>query len=108
MTGGLHAHTELPHTQEWELYHNNFSLCSKKTRVCLLELALDFKAHHVDLIETGSCENISRHYLTVYPGALVPVLVHHGPPVYVSHEQLVSAAKHADSAAKELLPTEPE
>ena len=22
----------IPHTQEWELYHNNFSLCSKKLR----------------------------------------------------------------------------
>ncbi len=107
MAGGVREDIELPHTQEWELYHNDFSLCSKKTRGCLMELGLDFKAHHIDLIETGSYENISRHYLTVNPGALVPVLVHNGHPVYESHEQLVYAAKHASSDANELLPTDP-
>lgn len=97
MAGGAHRDIELPHTQEWELYHNNFSLCSKKTRVCLSELAIPFKSHHVNLIETGSYENISRQFLKVNPAALVPVLVHNGHPIYESHEQLNYAALHAEN-----------
>ena len=99
MRGGPHLDIELPHEQPWELYHNNFSLCSKKTRVCLAELGIDYKSHHIDLIETGAYENISRHYLKVNPAALVPVLVHEGHPVYESHEQLAYAATHSDNPA---------
>ena len=95
MRGGIHEDTFLPHEQAWELYHNNFSLCSKKTRVCLAELGIDYRSHHVDLIETGSYENISRDFLKVNPGALVPVLVHNGHPIYESHEQLAYAAAHS-------------
>ena len=36
--GGIDRSTTLPHERAWELYHNSFSLCSKKTRVCLDEL----------------------------------------------------------------------
>ena len=42
MAGGLHEDITLPHTAEWELYHNSFSLCSKKLRVCLDELGLEY------------------------------------------------------------------
>ena len=35
MAGGLHAEITLPHTAEFELYHNDFSLCSKKIRPSL-------------------------------------------------------------------------
>ena len=94
MPGGLDASIKIPHQQEWELYHNNFSLCSKKMRVCLAELGVEYKAHHVDLIETGSYQNVSRDFLKVNPGATVPVLLHNGHPIYESHEQLVYAAKH--------------
>ena len=97
MRGGIHEDIVLPHEQAWELYHNDFSLCSKKTRVCLAELGIDYKSHHVDLIETGSYENISRHFLKVNPGALVPVLVHNGHPIYESHEQLAYAAAHSEN-----------
>lgn len=96
MRGGIHTNIQLPHEQEWELYHNAFSLCSKKTRVCLAELAVPYKSHHIDLIETGSYENISRRFLQVNPAALVPVLIHHGHPIYESHEQLTYAAAHSD------------
>lgn len=95
MSGGLHADIILPHTQEWELYHNDFSLCSKKSRVCLAELGIPYKSHHIDLIETGSYETLSRHYLKVNPGAIVPVLVHNGHPIYESHDQLEYAAAHS-------------
>jgi glutathione S-transferase len=106
MPGGIHTDITLPHEQEWELYHNDFSLCSKKTRVCLAELGISYKAHHIDLIETGSYETLSRHYLKVNPAALVPVLVHNGHPIYESHEQLGYAAEHADNPQL-LVPSDP-
>ena len=34
MPGGLRPEITLPHTTEFELYHNSLSLCSKKVRVC--------------------------------------------------------------------------
>lgn len=97
--GGVHADIQLPHTAEFELYHNDFSLCSKKVRMCLAELGVPYVAHHIDLIETGSYETLSRRFLAVNPAALVPALVHDGHPVYESHEILLYAAEHAGSAA---------
>ena len=95
MAGGLHEDISLPHEQTWELYHNDFSLCSKKTRVCLAELGIDYRSHRIDLIETGAYENLSPRFLKVNPAALVPVLVHEGHPIYESHEQLAYAAAHS-------------
>jgi glutathione S-transferase len=107
MTGGLHKEISLPHEQPWELYHNNLSLCSKKIRVCLNELGIDYKAHHIDLIETGSYQTLSRDFLHVNPAASVPVLVHNGHPVYESHDQLIYAAAHSDTP-NALVPDEEE
>lgn len=95
MAGGLHADRTVPHRAEFELYHNDFSLCSKKIRMCLAELGIPYDAHHVDLIETGSYETLSRRFLAVNPAALVPVLVHDGHPVYESHDILLYAARHS-------------
>lgn len=95
MAGGLHEDISLPHEQAWELYHNDFSLCSKKTRVCLAELGINYRSHRIDLIETGTYENLSRRFLKVNPAALVPVLVHEGHPIYESHNQLAYAAAHS-------------
>jgi glutathione S-transferase len=95
MSGGLHKDITLPHEQTWELYHNNLSLCSKKIRVCLDELGINYKAHHIDLIETGSYQTLSRDFLKVNPAASVPVLIHNGHPVYESHDQLIYAAAHS-------------
>jgi glutathione S-transferase len=97
MPGGLHPERSVPHTAEFELYHNDFSLCSKKIRMCLAELAIPYVGHPVDLIETGSYETLSRRFLAVNPAALVPVLVHRGHPVYESHDILLYAAAHAKS-----------
>ena len=94
-TGGLHSEINLPHTQEWELYHNSFSLCSKKLRVCMAELGLDYANHEIDLVETGSYENVGAKFLAVNPAGIVPVLVHDGHPVYESHDEIVYAAEHA-------------
>ncbi len=106
--GGLHPELSLPHTQRWELYHNVFSLCSKKLRVCMAELDLEYESHAIELIETGGYENISPAFLKVNPGATVPVLVHDGHPVYESHDQIAYAAEHAGKRGAELLPQDPE
>lgn len=97
MPGGIDRTITLPHETEWELYHNDFSLCSKKTRVCLAELGIPYTSHHIDLIETGSYETLSRRFLKVNPGAIVPVLVHEGHPIYESHDQLAYAAAHSSN-----------
>jgi glutathione S-transferase len=98
----------LPHEQVWELYHNSFSLCSKKLRVCMAELALPYASHPVDLIETGSYQNVGRDFLAINPAGTVPVLVHQGHPIYESHDQIVHAAQHAGALGASLLPREPE
>jgi glutathione S-transferase len=100
MVGGIHPSITLPFDQPWELYHNSFSLCSKKIRVCLDELEISYKSHHIDLIDTGAYENISRRFLKINPGAIVPVLVHEGHPVYESHDQLIYAALHSKTPLK--------
>jgi len=107
MPAGLDESITLPHEEEFELYHNALSLCSKKCRVCLDELGIKYKSHHIDLIETGSYENISRHFLKINPGATVPVLLHNGHPVYESHEQIRYAAVQARTGVK-LIPDDPE
>jgi len=95
MAGGIHEDINLPHQQEFELYHNALSLCSKKVRVCLDELGIAYKGHHIHLIETGHYETLSRHFLKVNPAAILPVLVHNGHPVYESHDILTYAAAHS-------------
>jgi glutathione S-transferase len=104
---GLQADIDLPYEQEFELYHNALSLCSMKTRVCMAELGVPYKSHHIDLIETGSYENISRCFLAVNPAGTVPVLVHNGHPVYESHEQIRYAADHAPAGSPRLVPEDP-
>ena len=104
MSGGLHSEIALPHEAEFELYHNALSLCSKKVRFCLAELGIPHRAHHVDLIETASYENIGRRFLAVNPAGILPVLVHDGHPVYESHEQIRHAAEHAPPGAPRLVP----
>jgi glutathione S-transferase len=95
MEGGIHRDITLPHEQEFELYHNALSLCSKKVRVCLDELGIKYKGHHIHLIETGYYETLSRHFLKVNPAGILPVLVHNGHPVYESHDILTYAAAHS-------------
>ena len=98
MSGGLHPEITLPAEAEFELYHNALSLCSKKVRICLAELGIDYHGHHVHLIETGAYENIGRDFLSVNPAGIVPVLVHRGHPVYESHDIIRYAADHSPLA----------
>ena len=92
---GYQADLEFPHEEPFELYHNALSLCSMKTRVCLAELQIPYKSHHIDLIETGCYENIRPKLLDVNPGGTVPVMHHDGHPIYESHEQIRYAARFA-------------
>lgn len=105
---GHRPELEFPHEQEWELYHNALSLCSMKTRLCLAELGLVHRSHHVDLIETGAYDNLRPRLLRVNPAGTVPVLLHHGHPIYESHEQIRYAAAHAPSGAPSLVPEDPD
>ncbi len=107
MMGGIHLDRTVPYTAEFELYHNAFSLCSKKVRMCMAELGLPYVSHHVDLVETGSYENIGRRYLAVSPAALVPVLIHNGHPIYESHDIITYAAEHSPTPDL-LVPQDPQ
>jgi glutathione S-transferase len=108
MAGGLHEDITLPFDSEYELYHNGLSLCSKKVRVCLAELGISFSDHHIDLIETGSYEVVSRHFLAANPAGLLPTLVHNGHPVYESHDIISYCAEHAPVGAPQLVPADQE
>lgn len=105
---GLQSNVTLPHTREFELYHNALSFCSMKTRLCLAELRIPYQSHHIDLIETGAYENIRPELLSVNPGGTVPVLVHQGHPIYESHLQIRYAAEHAPPGSPRLTPDDPE
>jgi glutathione S-transferase len=101
---GYRADIDVPHDEPFELYHNALSLCSMKTRVCLAELEIPYKSHHIDLIETGCYENIRPRLLDVNPGGTVPVLLHNGHPIYESHEQIRYAAGFAPIGVPSLVP----
>lgn len=76
-------------TQEtWVLYHNPFSLCSRKVRFCLDEYKIEYKSEPIDLIETGKYGVAEKSFLKINPEATVPVLLFEGKPIYESHEQI--------------------
>jgi glutathione S-transferase len=107
MPAGLQAEINLPFGAQWTLYHNPFSLCSKKIRVCLAEYGVVYDSVAIDLIETGSYQNISREFLKVNPAATVPVLLHNAHPIYESHEQLKYVASVVDQTGL-LVPQDPQ
>ena len=104
VTGGLKPHITLPHEDEFELYGNSFSHCSRKTRLVMAELGIPYKHRPIDLIETGTYETISPHYLKVNPAGLLPTLVHNGHPVYESDDILAYVASIASDTAPSLVP----
>ena len=73
---------------EWVLYHNEFSLCSRKVRICMSEADIHYKSKHINIIETGNAENLSKYFKKINPKVTVPVLLHNGYPIYESHEQI--------------------
>ncbi len=104
---GYQPDIEFLHEEDFELYHNALSLCSMKTRLCLAELGVPYRSHQIDLIETGCYENIRPRLLAVNPAGTVPVLLHHGHPIYESHEQIRYAAKFATDGVPALIPDDP-
>ena len=89
--------------EKWILYHNCFSLCSRKVRLCLEELEIEYDQEHIDLIETGKYQVASKNFLKINPGATVPVLLHEGYPIYESHEQIYYLTKESSSTS--IIPT---
>ena len=47
---GFQDYKVLDTDKEWVLYHNCFSLCSRKVRVCLKELDIVAELKHIDII----------------------------------------------------------
>jgi len=107
MTGGIDRSRTLPHKREFELYSNSFSHCSRKTRLAMAELDIDYKYHPIDLIETGWYQTISPQYLRVNPAGILPTLVHNGHPVYESDDILAYAQEVAGHEAPQLVPADP-
>lgn len=104
VAGGYHADRVVPYTAEFEVYGNAFSHCSRKVRLVLAELGIDYLHHPIDLIETGSYQTISRGYLAVNPAGLIPTLVHRGHPVYESDDILAHLMTVAPARAPQLVP----
>ena len=69
MQVGLQDYVVEQTTAEWTLYHNDFSLCSRKVRICLHEAGFNYESKHIDLIETGKYEVASKSFLKINPGA---------------------------------------
>lgn len=85
---GLQDFKVLATSHNWTLYHNSFSLCSRKVRICLNELNIKHDLQHVHIIETSNSENLSKEFLKINSIGTVPVLLHRGFPIYESHEQI--------------------
>ena len=85
---GKQAYKVSNSNSEWVLFHNNFSLCSRKVRVCLEEYKVDYHPIHVHILETKDSENLTADFLRINPKATVPVLLHKNYPIYESHEQI--------------------
>lgn len=85
---GLNADKTVLYTSEFELYHNPISLCSIKVRLCLAELGIEYNSHCIDLIETGSYQNLTKSFAKINPAGTVPVLIHNGHPIYDSAHQI--------------------
>ena len=86
---GKQAYKVSNSNSEWILFHNNFSLCSRKVRVCLEEYKVDYHPIHVHILETKDSENLTADFLRINPKATVPVLLHKNYPIYESHEQIL-------------------
>ena len=94
---GAQTYNVINTKDEWTLYHNNFSLCSRKVRTCFEELDIQYVSKHIEIIETGFAENITNDFLKINPLGTVPVLLHHGKPIYESHEQIKYLCQHSKS-----------
>ena len=63
------------------LYHYGDSLCSMKTRFCLIEKGVEYTSHFIDLLKW---EHLSEEYKKLNPNSVVPTIVHDGVPIIES------------------------
>ena len=94
--------------KKWILYHNCFSLCSRKVRLCLEELEIEYDQEHIDLIETGKYQVASKNFLKINPGATVPVLLHKGYPIYEFNYKNDPTTRYRGVMAHDLVTSRPD
>jgi glutathione S-transferase len=92
----------LPYQQEFELYHYGESVCSQMVRIALSEKGIPYKSHHMHLESTG--EHLTADYKKINPLCLVPVLLHHGNPIYSTWEIIKYLDRYAPEQRVRLLP----
>lgn len=92
----------LPHTHEWELYHNE-QAPSQRIRACLAELPIAYKSHEVR-IATDIKNSVSTDFMTGLSKFQVPLLLHNGRAIYNSRRQISYLVAQHERGAK-LLPT---
>ena len=63
-----------------ELYHSINSVCAQKVRIALTEKELPYKEH---LMTLGG-DQFDPAYMKLNPNAVVPTLLHDGPPIIES------------------------
>ncbi len=63
------------------LYHYGDSLCSMKTRFCLIEKGVEYTSHFIDLLKW---EHLTEEYKKLNPNSVVPTIVHDGVPIIES------------------------
>ncbi|MDA8953069.1 glutathione S-transferase [Pseudomonadales bacterium] len=85
LTGTKEGET-LPHTHEWELYHNE-QAPSRRIRVCLAELHVAYKSHEVR-IQADINNSISKNLMAAVTKFQVPLLLHNGRALYNSQRQI--------------------
>ena len=101
LTGAKEGET-LPHTHEWELYHNE-QAPSQRIRACLAELHIAYKSHEVR-IQTDINNSISKNLIAEVTKFQVPLLLHNGRAIYNSRQQIsYLITQHAQGS--QLLPT---
>lgn len=100
---------QLPHEQEFELYHYPESLCSQMVRIALSEKGYEWKFHSILLEEVAlNGTNLTDEYLEINPKGQVPTLVHNGVPVYESYDIIrYLDTLHPDRGTR-LIPEDPE
>ena len=64
-----------------KLYHYGDSLCSMKTRFCLLEKGVQFESHFIDLLKW---EHLTEDYKKINPNSVVPTIIHNDIPIIES------------------------
>ena len=100
LTGAKEGET-LPHTHEWELYHNE-QAPSQRIRACLAELQIAYKSHEVR-IQTDINNSISKNLMAAVTKFQVPLLLHNGRAIYNSRRQITYLVAQHERGAR-LLP----